>query len=375
MRAVEGRNKLAALLVVLAGTAWPAARALGSDALGLRPPELSPRAEQAIRRGLDYLAAQQHPEGYWIEMIGRKVNDEYRGHMGRHVGVTALACMSFLANGSLPDRGRYGENIRRGVEWLLAQVQPDNGFITADGSRMYSHGFATLLLAEVYGTTGDPRVRARLQQAVDAIVQSQNRHGGWRYLPGAEDADMSITVTCVMALRGARNVGIYVPRATIDAAIQYIKRSFVGEHPDWRQRGGFWYQVREDRFQLSRTSFALTAAGVVALYGAGEYDAPEIRQGLRFLARPATHYPYGRPPAWRMHQSFDYFYAHYYAVQAFFQAGGELWAWWFPMIRDELLEGQHQEGYWEDLVGRNYATAMATVILQIPYRYLPIFER
>lgn len=368
----RARGGLAWLALVLFAAGL---RAASAETPRYLPPEIDARTHRAIVRGLDYLAAHQHPDGYWVDMIGRKVNEEYRGHLGRHVGVTGLACMAFLANGSTPGRGPYGANIERGTRWLLDQVRPDNGFITADGSRMYSNAFATLFLAEIYGMSGDPRLRQGLQAAVDGIVQAQNRQGGWRYLPGAEDADMSITVTCVMALRGARNVGIFVPRETIDAAIRYVKRSYIGNHPDWRQRGGFWYQIPENRFAMSRTSFALTAAGVTALYGAGEYDAPEIREGLRFLSRPPGLFPYGRPPAWRMHESFDYFYSHYYAVQAFFQAGGAHWEHWFPMIRDEIVAGQHPEGYWQDLVGRNYATAMATVILQIPYRYLPIFER
>ncbi len=361
----------AALVFAIAARAAPPAAA--EDGLRLAPafgPEITPEAERAIERGLRFLARQQHPQGYWIEVIGRKVNEEYRGHPGRNVGVTALACMAFLANGSLPGSGPYGENIERGLEWLMDQVNPDDGFVRADGSRMYEHAFATLFFAEVYGHTRDERLRRKLELAVDCIVQSQNAQGGWRYIPGAPDSDMSIVVTCVMALRAARNVGIYVPRETIERAIQYVKKSFIPASVNPALRGGFWYQIFDQPFRISRTSFALTAAGVTALYGAGEYDCPEIREGLRFLANPRR-----RPPAIRMKTSFDYFYAHYYAIQAFYQAGGSLWAEWYPEIRDELLAGQEPGGYWEDLVGKNYATAMATIILQIPYRYLPIFER
>jgi hypothetical protein len=333
--------------------------------------EITPRTEKAIRKGLDYLAAHQNPEGYWLESVGRKVNEEYQGHIGKHVGVTALAGMAFLANGSTPGRGPYGRNVDRAVSWLLDQVKPDDGFITAESSRMYEHSFATLFLAEVYGMTSDTRVREKLQAAVDCIVSAQNTQGGWRYLPGSKDSDMSITVTCVMALRGARNVGIYVPRDTILRAIEYVKLSFIKEYPNSEMVGGYWYQIFDQPFRHSRTSFALTAAGVTALYGAGEYDSEQIRAGLKFLFDKTR----WRPPAYRMHQSFDYFYGHYYAIQAFYQAGGQYWARWYPDIREEIVNGQHKEGYWEDLVGRNYATAMATIILQIPYRYLPIFER
>ncbi|MHC4829943.1 MAG: prenyltransferase/squalene oxidase repeat-containing protein, partial [Planctomycetota bacterium] len=140
---------------------------------------------------------------------------------------------------------------------------------------------------------------------------------------------------------------------------------------DRDEQGGFWYQIgRNQPFMRSRTSFALTAAGVTALYGAGEYDAAEVRAGLAYL-----HNPRNRPDAWRMTGSFDYFYSHYYAVQAMYQAGGDHWKRWFPRVRDEILGGMNESGHWEDLVGPVYATAMATIILQIPYRYLPIFER
>lgn len=357
--------------LVLACASLASVSAKDPEVLG-PPAEMSAAAERSIASGLEYLAKHQHGDGYWIEMIGRKVNEEYRGSLGRHVGVTALAGMAFLSNGSTPGRGRYGDNVRRAVAWLLEQVQADDGFATADHSRMYSHAFATLFLAEVYGMSGGDSVRDGLVQAIDRIVTGQNEQGGWRYMPGAPDSDMSITVTCVMALRGARNVGIHVPSETIDAAIAYVKRSHIGGKMNPRLRGGFYYQAPDNSMRMSRTSFALTAAGVTALYGAGEYDAPEARAGLHAMLRGGET---GRPQAWRMHQSFDYFYGHYYAVQAFYQAGGSYWAQWFPIVRDEIVAGQHKGGYWEDLVGRNYATAMATIILQIPYRYLPIFER
>jgi squalene cyclase len=363
-------RSIIAALALAPALSFFSARAGEGDSDRRGPPEITPEAGRAIERGLRFLARTQHPDGYWIDAIGRKVNEEYQGSIGPHVGVTALACMAFLANGSLPGRGPYGDNVRRGVDWLMDKVNPDDGFIRHGESRMYEHAFATLLFAEVYGETGDPKLRKKLELAIDCIVQAQNAQGGWRYLPGAKDSDMSIVVTCVMALRAARNVGVYVPKETIRGAIEYVKRSFIPASVNPSLKGGFWYQIFDQPFRLSRTSFALTAAGVTALYGAGEYDAPEVREGLRFLSNPRR-----RPSPIRMRTSFDYFYAHYYAIQAFYQAGGSLWAEWYPEIRDEIVSGQEPGGYWEDLVGKNYATAMATIILQIPHRYLPIFER
>ena len=116
--------------------------------------------------------------------------------------ITALAGMAFLSNGSLPNEGtlqRYCVAVRRALEFIMDHCEP-NGFITAHGSRMYSHAFATLFLAEAYGTGsyGDAdRLRRCLKRATQLIVNAQNEPGGWRYLPGATDADMSIPVWMV----------------------------------------------------------------------------------------------------------------------------------------------------------------------------------
>ncbi|RMG07056.1 MAG: prenyltransferase [Planctomycetota bacterium] len=344
-----------------------------------KPVEVTPEAQRAIERGLRFLSTRQERrgeyKGAYQDGIGRKVNHRYLAHQGYHVGVTGLVGMAFLSNGSTPGRGPYGEQVQGCVDFILRTIKP-NGFATHDHSRMYSHAFATLFMAEVYGMAPSARVRKGLRRMVDLIVSSQNEQGGWRYMPAAKDSDLSITVCQVQALRAARNVGVRVPKETIDAAIRYVKRSYIRQSTSFQHvPGGFWYQVYEN-FPLrpSRTSFALTAAGVTALYGAGVYEGPEIRGGLRYLFDPRN-----RPAPSGMRQTFDYFYGHYYAIQAFFQAGDAgpvpYWSRWYPRIRDELVAGQFADGRWQDLVGPNYATAMACIILQIPYRYLPIFER
>lgn len=330
---------------------------------------VTPRARRAVDRGLRYLANSQESDGAWSDGIGRKVNQQYLNHYGKHVGVTSLACLAFMSGGSLPERGPYGREVADGLNWVLGRVKKD-GFMSENGSRMYSHAFATLFLAEVYGMTPTPQVKRVLKRSTKLIEDSQNRQGGWRYLPGAKDSDISISVCQVQALRAARNAGIQVKRSVIDAAVAYVRKSYIPKG-NFQNRNGFWYQVfEEDPFRPSRTSFALTAAGVTALYGAGEYDLAEIKGGLRFLSNPRN-----RPRATDMHGTFDYFYGHYYAMQAFFQAGDDYWGDWYPSVRDEIVNGQHGDGRWEDLVGPNYATSMACVLLQVPYQYLPILER
>jgi hypothetical protein len=333
--------------------------------------------KDAVNRGLDWLASQQDPRGFWSQDIGFKLNTDYRvtAYDSPHVGVTALALMSFLAGGHLPGRGKYGDVITRGLDYVLRCVL-ENGYITDNGSRMYSHAFATLLLAEIYGMTLRQDVRAELQKSVNLIVDSQNSEGGWRYKPFARESDMSITVCQVLALRSARNVGITVPASTIRAAEQYVRRSAVTDGRQLQQVYHFGYldDGGAFRYQLgrhSRATFPLTAAGVTTLFAAGIYDDEIIRRALEFMTSKMD--DFNRQYAGH----YFFYYGHYYAVQAYYIAGGTAWTVYFRKIRRKLLDIQQPSGAWpsETGPGEAFATAVATLILQIPYQYLPIFQR
>jgi len=311
--------------------------------------EMTDETDRAVARGLAWLAGQINADGSFGT-----------SRYGRHVGISSLACLAFMADGHLPGRGEYGELVARGLEFVLAHTD-DTGMIAAETSHgpMYGHGFATLFLGEVYGMNpADDRVREALVKAVRVIVNSQNDEGGWRYRPVPLDADVSVTICQIMALRSARNAGIKVPKETIDRAVDYVRRC---QNPD----GGFKYMLFS-----GGSGWPRTAAGVASLFYAGIYDDNAIDEGLDYLVRNA--FPGRAPGVGQPH----YFYGHYYAVQAMYLAGGEYWATWWPAIRDELTSRQTDNGSWLDYsAGNAYATAMSLIILQMPKRYLPIFQK
>lgn len=348
--------------------------------------DVTPASYRAAQSGLEFLAARQNPNGSWNGDVGFKLNQNYEviEIQRPHVGVTALAGMAFLSGGHLPDRGKYSDTVGRCIQYVIECVR-ERGYITSHGSRMYSHAFATLFLAEVYGMTNDPRVGAKLQEAVNLIVECQNRVGSWRYEPFAPESDMSITVCQLMALRGARNIGMKVPSSTIDRAVEYVRRSYVGPGHNYMNRfsrldpyyniqeGAFLYQVFPDDVSgYYRSSFSLTAAGVVSLFNAGRYSGADLDKSLEYLMEMFDTVSGNR---WRHH--YFYWYGHYYAVQAMYIAGGRYWEDYYPKIRAQLIDNQRSKGYWDNPVGpgENFATAVAVIILQIPFNYLPIFQR
>ena len=193
---------------------------------------INPAAQKAIDQGLQWLASRQNDDGSFG--LGTQ-----RGN----AAICGLCGMAFMSGGSTPGRGPYGRHVERAVDYLLANAQP-SGFIveptpTTHGP-MYSHGFATLFLAECDGMSKRTELRDKLGLAVKLIVNSQNKEGGWRYYPKKDDADISVTVCQVMALRAAHNAGIHVPKETIEQAVEYVKNC-------QNRDGGFVYHAQRRR--------------------------------------------------------------------------------------------------------------------------------
>ncbi|GJM19823.1 MAG: hypothetical protein DHS20C14_20360 [Phycisphaeraceae bacterium] len=331
----------------------PAAPTLGAQNNALEN-EFTPELDAAIQKAMAYLVTQQDDDGSFSG-----------GRFGKNVAITSLACLALMADGHVPGRGEYGDVIDRGLEFVLDSAA-ENGLIAAEASNgpMYGHGFATLFVGEAYGMTAGgadtqraKRIHDVLVRAVRLIEATQNEEGGWRYNPVPYDADISVTICQVMALRSARNAGIEVSKQVIDDAVEYAR---LCQNPD----GGFKYQV-----ETGVSAWPRSAAGVAALFYAGIYEDDAIEGGLTYLTDAALP---GRARPARAH----YFYGHYYAVQAMYLAGGDHWATWWPAVREELLASQDADGSWDDnSVGPSYGTAMALIVLQMPKRYLPIFQK
>ena len=222
---------------------------------------------------------------------------------------------------------------------------------------MYAHAMATLALAEVWGMTGGEELKSTLERATSLIVRTQSPEGGWRYDPDPYGHDISSTIMQVMALRAAKNSGLYVPDQTIQKAIRYVHDCY--DAPS----GGFRYMpgVREP-------AYARTAAGVCILQLTGKYDAREIARAVEFMESLGE-------------ETARFWYGMYYAAHAMHQVGGRKWEAWYAKHRARLLERQSPDGHWaswkgsDDAVGPEYRTPVSVIVLSVPLNYLPIIPR
>jgi len=320
--------------------------------------ELEQRIDSSIHSALKWLAGSQQPNGSWR-------SESY----GESTAATSLAVMSFLAAGHVPEEGPYGRNITKGVAWVLSEQQTNGLLVGAKRSHgpMYSHGIATLMLAEVSGMVDGDQAdlcQRALEKAIKLIVDAQNHpkgaqhDGGWRYQPTSTDSDLSVTAWQLLALRAAKDIGCDIPSQNIDRAVAYIKRLRV------QRGGGFGYMAGHG------ATITRSGCGIVALEVCGEHRIPETMAAAQMiLSRPLTgdeHY---------------FYYGAYYCTVGMYKVGGNEWQAARKELYETIMQRQHANGYWEPLhgsergAGNVYATSMALLALGIEYGYLPIYQR
>ena len=192
-------------------------------------------------------------------------------------------------------------------------------------------------------------------------------------MTGNRGGDLSIVAWHIQALKACQVTGLEFKemRPTIKKALAYVSHR-QAEH------GGFGYTGKLPVGSAGHHS--LTGAGVLAFQMWGKGSSPEVRKGARYILREAKlEYNTGDSDL----------YAHYYHSQAMMQRGGEQWAKYNEMFRDQILLNQTDKGSWKKPGGNekvkaagalyakdtpegvHYRTCLCTLMLEVYYRYLP----
>jgi hypothetical protein len=342
--------------------------------------EAPPDVQAAVQRGIQYLVKTQHRDGHWDAN-----GNQYPTTM------TALGGMAMLMEGSTLREGKYSDNIRRAVDWLMERSQR-NGLIgnpnnqTEAARYMYGHGFGMLFLASVYGEEEDGDRRRKLEDILTRGVQftgkAQTPRGGWGYVSSADGGGFdegSVTVTQVQALRAARNAGIVVPKSVVDKAQEYLKNCTTDRGDG---SGGVIYSLAHGGRAVGGERAPLTAAAIACMFSAGEYQSDLCKKWFKYCK---TAIPIG---AGRIgHDE----YTHYYYAQALYVLGDHGWEKLFPKssadealtwtkyrkgMFEHLLRSQSRDGSWSgSYIGPAFTTAVYLAILQLDNAVLPIYQK
>ena len=319
----------------------------------------SKASEAGVKRALDWFTRHQESDGRWScrKQGGQDAHDN---------AATAFAVLCYYGWGvKHTEKGgqdaAFQEPLRKAVTWLASRVGRDGDLSAGVPNGMYDQGIATMALAEAYGLTQDETLRGPLERAVGFIIRAQStRHGGWRYKSGSGDGDTSVVGWQVMALTSARMAGIDVPEEAFDRAKGWFNRVATGRH-----KGRYGYTAKGAKH-------AMTAEAMFCqqLLGRPPSD-PRMKESAAFIK---TKMPAGGKP--------NYYYW-YYGCLSLYQHQGPIWEEWNGKMRPILLKqqvkaGRHAgswpaNGIYGKQGGRVVSTAMATLSLEVYYRYLPMY--
>jgi hypothetical protein len=255
--------------------------------------------------------------------------------------------------------GDFKREVKNGLQYLIGRMGA-KGALDEPGGRMYAHGLATIALCEAYGMTRDKALLAPAQKAIDFITYAQDPvGGGWRYTP-KQPGDTSVTGWQLMALKSGHRVYLLVPPKTVKGGIRFLDGV--------QAEGGAYYGYTGPGKRPATSAIGLLAR----MYLGWKRDDPRLDKGVKYLADTG-------PSASNM-------YHNYYATHVLFQQGGEPWEKWNATMRDMLVENQSKEkdaaGSWHfrrgdhgaQKGGRLYCTSLATLVLEVYYRYPNIYD-
>ncbi|MEZ6041629.1 MAG: prenyltransferase/squalene oxidase repeat-containing protein [Planctomycetaceae bacterium] len=332
----------------------------------------SAASESAVGHALEWIASCQRRDGSWDFIdIGPCTNP---GTVNNPIGGTAYALLPFLAAGHThrDKNSRYRRQVEAGLNYLSSVgIRTPAGYdlrgVLNKGDKddqpneaYYVHGAATLAVCEAYGMTNDRRLKPVAEGAVLFLLNSQDpRGGGWRYVP-QQAGSTSVTAIQVMALMAAKKAGIKVPEASLQKIMHYLDTVQVdGE-------GRYGYEVEKKSYQASITAMAL----LCRMYLGWRRADGDMKDGIALLDK--------RGP-------YDNLYYNYFATQVMRNWGGEEWNRWNERLRDDLIAWQITEGEakgswsprdrsdYSKSGGRLLTTCLATLTLQVYYRYHPVF--
>lgn len=372
----------------------------GSEVAGLRPFDrrslrtsgaaaptpagmVGPQTEEAIERGLSYLAERQNRDGSWsLQGHGEEVL------MQSDTAATGLCLLAFQGAGYTHKQHQYADTVARGIEFLV-RIQRTNGDLYQRENKLsdrnawlYSHGIASLALCEAYGMTRDLELRQPAQAAINFIAYSQDpRGGGWRYEPRVS-SDTSVTGWMMMALKSGELAGLKVPERSYQGIEKWVNLAQEGTNQAARYRYNPLAPDTDEQRHGWNVTHTMTAVGLLArLYLGWERSRTEMQRGADYLAES--------PPAIgsRRDAQRDTYYW-YYATQVMFHMGGDHWEQWNAKLNPILVSSQEKQGpnagswdpvapvadRWARYAGRIYVTSMNLLSLEVYYRHLPIYE-
>ncbi|MBI3828702.1 MAG: zf-HC2 domain-containing protein [Planctomycetes bacterium] len=356
----------------------------------------SKATEGAVDKALEWLARHQEVDGHWDcwKYEGRQ-EGRTQGING-DAAVTGFAVLAFLGAGHTEKVGKYHDNVKRGVYWLIKTMEENEktcgeGRWCKNHGSNYTQGVASLALAEAAGMSRNAEWKAAAQKAINGVVSGQIKKGnsdyeGWDYAPGGTTNDTSVTGWNVMALKSAKVAGIKVDPASLMGAMNWInsgqdlKGAPKDGDADYWEGGMMTYRGQVGAPPNPKNMAMTAAAALTRLFIGGEKPTSPGVAGPCNLMKKEANLPTEDKARFNL-------YYWYYGTLVMFQKGGDYWKLWNESMRKSIPNAQRKDGdfdgSWDPYFtegtgyiygGRVMSTSLGALVLEVYYRYLPLYR-
>jgi hypothetical protein len=340
---------------------------------------------QSIEAGLEWLKNHQDEDGKW-DCDNFMKHDENGdpcdgpGDALHDVGVTGLALLAFLGDGSTMKSGPYKEVVKEGIRWLREKQNADTGLIGEETSAhfIYDHVIATLAMCEAYGLSKSVLLKQNAQKAIHYLEAHRNPYSCWRYQPRGGDNDISVTGWAVLCYVSAKEFKLEINAKALELADAYIdEMTDATGRTGYTEKGGRSSRHQGQHavdFPVDRTE-CMTSVGLLCKVFLGHEPKKDPIMGnmLKTIMR--------LPPKWEKDSKgswIDHYYW-YYGTYAVYQLGEPEWTQWSKTLTDAVIKKQRPDGNfkgswdpvdaWGADGGRVYSTAILVLTLEAYYRY------
>jgi hypothetical protein len=358
-------------------------------------PQLETLSEADVRaslqRGIEFLLADQNPNGSWGSATRTKGLNIYAPVPGAHHAfraATTSLCISALIEVAGDDPAAR-ESIGRAESWLLEHLKD---LRRATGDALYNvwgHAYSIQALVRMHGRhAGEAEKQQQIVELIrlqfDMLKRYESVDGGWGYYDFRYQANQPtsssisfVNGTVLVAFAEAKSIGVEPPERITKRAIAALERQ---QKPDFSYLYGEYLQYRPMR-GINRPGGSLGRSQccnlAMRLWGDETITDNVIKNWLYRLyvrngwldigrKRPIPH------EAWMQVAGYFYYYGHYYAGLSLEQLPKDQREPYQAMLAKLMLDRQEKDGSWWDYplydYHQPYGTSFALMTL---HRCLP----
>jgi len=329
-------------------------------------------------KGLKWLVSVQGKDGGWGQDGGNEGDNRKEVGLestGNDLANTSLVCLAILRSGTTLKSGPYSEALRKGVEFVLKNIEaaPAEGITVTNrqGTQIqrklgpYIDTFlSTMLLSEIDGAmadeAGQKRLRGSLGKCIAKIEKNQQKDGSWNQ--GGGWAPIISTSIASRSLYNAQQKGNSVDVACLAKVEEYTKGNFDAEKKQFRANDAAGVELYAAAQSLEQVSRATSADPKLPAAELARAEAP--KKALQEAAKEklgAAQFVAGFGS-----MGGEEFVSYLNISDSLLRSGGKEWADWNGKIKERLAKLQNQDGTWAGhhcITGRVACTASAVMTL------------